>query len=107
MTAYSSTTASRVARALMYGGTALAVVGVGAWILDVIPPIPEWMVRIAIYKLTLAAAGGLILAGAWLRRSVRASAKREQLSEGAPDVPLQHEGVRIPVKDDRDPRGLE
>jgi membrane protein implicated in regulation of membrane protease activity len=70
------TPVERLARALMIAGVVVAVFGVGAWWLDAIPPMPEWMLRLAVYKLTIAAAVGLIAVGAFLRRSSRDSAVR-------------------------------
>jgi hypothetical protein len=63
--------ADRASRALMLAGGAIAIVAVGAWVLDVLPDVPAWMLRLAIYKLTLASGAGLIIAGAVLRRSIR------------------------------------
>jgi hypothetical protein len=66
----------RFARTLMIIGAIVAVLGMGAWLLDVIPPMPEWMIRIAIYKLTLAGGAGLLVIGAFLRRAARESSVR-------------------------------
>jgi len=90
--------AERVSRALLYGGTALAVVAVGAWVLDVIPDVPEWMLRIAVYKLALGSGLGLMIAGAVLRRSLRETpapagrAVPPALGEGnSPPIPPPHQ----------------
>jgi hypothetical protein len=66
----------RLARVLMIAGASVAVLGVSAWALDAIPPMPAWMMRLAIYKLTLVGAAGLIIVGAFLRRAARESAGR-------------------------------
>lgn len=68
----------RVARVLMGAGVVLAAAGAGAWVLDVIPPMPEWMLRIAVYKLTLFAGASMLVAGAALRRALTQVRRREQ-----------------------------
>jgi hypothetical protein len=93
-------TVDRLARILMYGGAIVALLGVGAWVLDVIPPMPEWMVRLAIYKLTLAGGAGLIAVGALLRRAARESAIRRgdtgehALAAGEADLTRSGESAR-------------
>jgi len=63
--------ADRASRALMLAGGAIAIVAVGAWVLDLLPVVPAWMLRLAVYKIALASGAGLIIAGAVLRRSLR------------------------------------
>jgi hypothetical protein len=69
-----ATPIERIARTLMYVGAGVAVFGVMAWILDFIPVLPAWMIRIAIYKMTFTGAAGLIFGGAALRKSARRTA---------------------------------
>jgi len=66
--------ADRASRALMLVGGAVAIVAIGAWLFDVLPNMPTWMLRLAVYKLALASGAGLMIAGAVVRRSLRAAA---------------------------------
>ena len=76
--------AERVSRTLMYAGAGLGVLSVAAWILGGFPAMPEWMVRLAIYKLTFVSGAGLVIAGAVVRRSSKPARDRQQeLGEGA------------------------
>lgn len=67
----------RVASTLLVIGAAVGALGIGAWAFDLLPPVPEWMLRLAVYKLTLASGAGLMVAGAVLRRQMRAAARRD------------------------------
>ena len=79
-----SPAAEKIARALMIAGAAVATVSVAFWGLSYMPVFPEWMVRLAIFKLTLVSAAGLMIAGAALRRSLRARHDSSaQLGDGA------------------------
>ena len=71
---------------LLAAGGALAVVAVGAWtldtfsrmpswVIDAFTAMPAWMLRLAVYKLVLASAAGLMIAGAVLRRELRVLAR--------------------------------
>jgi hypothetical protein len=85
----------RVSRTLMYVGTGLAVVAVAAWTFDAMPAMPEWMLRLAIYKLTLASGAGLLIAGAVLRRSFgnrRPTPAAPQVGEGTTPPPIPRDG---------------
>lgn len=83
----------RIAQILMIGGALGAVVGVGAWVFDVIPAMPAWMLRIAVYKLTIGAGVGMLFVGAAIRRTLRttagtlASGERTHLLEGGRESP--------------------
>lgn len=92
--------AERISRALMIGGTGLAVVAVAVWGLDFLPQMPDWMIKLAVYKLSLGSGVALIIAGAALRRAIRETAPPRayhELDEGhARDLPLsskEPEGV--------------
>ncbi|MEA3244520.1 MAG: hypothetical protein U9Q74_00040 [Gemmatimonadota bacterium] len=78
---------ARVAGALLAAGAVVAALGVGAWVLDLLPPMPAWMLRLAVYKLTLAAGAGLMIAGAVLRRQLREAARRDGRESVAPGKP--------------------
>ena len=106
--ASAATAAGRVARVLMYGGTALALAGATAWALDVIPPLPEWMLRIAVYKLTLFGGAGMLVAGAALRRALGDVARAREadrasgeLGAGAAQPAQQSAREAVPVEQDR------
>jgi hypothetical protein len=62
----------RVGRVLLGVGGVVGVAAAGAWAFDWLPPMPEWMVRVAMFKLALIASGGLLAAGAMLGRRARA-----------------------------------
>lgn len=97
-------TVDRLARILMYAGVIVGALGVGAWALDAIPPMPAWMMRLAIYKLTLAGAAGLIVVGAFLARASRESARRRGMKD---EYPLRSDA--LPAVDGevgRDARGI-
>jgi hypothetical protein len=64
-----------VARALMALGLSVGVLAIGLWTFDIKIEVPAWMWRVAAIKLGLAAAGGLIAAGAVLLRYVRQSSR--------------------------------
>lgn len=94
--------ADKIARALMYAGAAVATLSVAAWGLSFFPAIPEWMVRLAIFKLTLASAAGLMIAGAAIRRSLRPGrGGAQQLGDGAapPAVPTHVDRVNARHED--------
>ncbi len=86
--------AERIARALMAAGTGLALVAVAVWGLDFLPQMPDWMIKLAVYKLSLGSGVILIVAGAALRRALRETALSRPaprgLGEGSPDeIPLR------------------
>ena len=63
----------RVARALMYAGLSLAVTAALAWWLNLLPALPEWMIRLALFKLALGSGAAMVLAGAAVGRAARES----------------------------------
>jgi hypothetical protein len=71
------------------------------WGLDFLPQMPDWMIKLAVYKLSLGSGIILIFAGAALRRALRETSPPRpatyELSEGiARDIPLERsepEGV--------------
>lgn len=82
-----------VARAVMALGLGVGVLAIGVWALDIQLQVPEWMWRVAVVKLGLIAAGGMIAAGALLQRYVKGSQHGPILPDespqalGAPDWP--------------------
>ena len=94
--------ADYVGRGMMIAGAALAAVSVMIWGLSFIPAFPEWMIRLAIFKLMLASAGGLMVAGAVVRRSLlRGRGAVQQLGDGAlpPAVPTHVDRVNSRPED--------
>lgn len=82
-------TAERIARALMLAGGGLSVVAVAVWGLDFLPQMPDWMIKLAVYKLSLGSGVALIIAGAALRKALRETTPRHPPPSelGAPAVP--------------------
>ncbi|HVZ47603.1 MAG TPA: hypothetical protein VG916_02355 [Gemmatimonadaceae bacterium] len=85
----------RVASALLAAGAVIGTLALGAWVLDTfslmpswtvdaLTRMPAWLLRLAVYKVTLAAGGGLVIAGAVLRRQMREAARRDPPTEAAP-----------------------
>ena len=70
-----------VARAVMTLGLLVGVLAIGVWALDIQLQVPAWMWRVALVKLGLVAAGGMIAAGALLQRYI----KRSPHASGLPD----------------------
>jgi hypothetical protein len=64
---------ARISRALMAMGAGIGLLGIGVWALDLHLNVPDWMVRIAMFKLTAIAVVGLLAAGALLGRHARTS----------------------------------
>jgi hypothetical protein len=100
-------TADRVSRTLMVVGTTLASVAAAVWMADALPTFPDWMLRLAVYKLAFASGAGLLIAGAVVRRSLKPSGAPapppEQLDAGATDFGRTPDASRrgatpLPVK---------
>lgn len=70
---------SRVARTLMLMGAGIGVLSVAVWALDVQVNVPDWMIRVAMFKLAAIASVGLLAAGALVGRH----AKTSSLAPGA------------------------
>lgn len=87
--------ASKLARALMVLGAGVGVLTVAVMALEVQMNLPDWMVRVAMIKLALIAAAGLLAGGALLGRHARLQMPTgdtpPQLGEGAAE-PLRHPG---------------
>lgn len=71
---------SRVARTLMLMGAGIGVLSVAVWALDVQVNVPDWMIRVAMFKLAAIASVGLLAAGALVGRH----AKTSSLAPGVP-----------------------
>jgi hypothetical protein len=95
---------SKLSRALLLLGATVGVVGVVVTALEVPFNLPDWMVRVALLKLSFVAAAGLLAAGALVGRHAKASTIRSgaeipQLGEGESPRPDQ-------ARPDRTPQGV-
>lgn len=78
---------SRISRALLGLGAFVGVVGVGVWALEASPMnLPDWIVRVAMLKLTFVASAGLLAGGALVgrharQRSIAGAAAARQIAE--------------------------
>src|SRR5689334_21634873 len=61
-------TESRIARGLMMLGAGVGVASVTVWALELQMNLPDWIVRVAMFKLAFIAAGGSLAAGAVVGR---------------------------------------
>ena len=68
---------SKLSRILLILGATIGIVGIGVWAIELRVNLPDWMIRVAMVKLALLGAAGLLGAGAVLGRH----AKRSALSE--------------------------
>lgn len=97
---------SKLSRGLMILGAGIGFLGVGVWALEVQINLPDWIVRVAMFKLTAIAAVGLLAAGALLGRHARTSSLASgrvpaQLPEGGAEPWRQHEHDRTAQPVDR------
>jgi hypothetical protein len=96
--------ASRLARALMVLGAGVGVLTVAVMVLEVQINLPDWMVRVAMIKLAVIAAAGLLAGGALLGRHARSQLPAEdnphQIGEGAAK-PQEQAGSANPEPIDR------
>jgi hypothetical protein len=76
------------ARLLMAAGMGAGIVGVLVWTFGLRIHVPEWMWRVAAVKLTFAAAGGLVAAGALLLRHLKKRERMETALGAQPNEPL-------------------
>jgi hypothetical protein len=58
----------RLSRLLLLLGAGVGLLGVGVWALEVNLNLPDWLVRVAMLKLTLIASAGLLAGGALVGR---------------------------------------
>ena len=65
---------AKLSRALLVMGAAVGLVGIAVFALDLRINIPDWMIRIAMIKLTVVASLGLLGAGALVGRHVKRQA---------------------------------
>ena len=72
-------TVGRLSRFLLLLGAGVGILGVSVWALELQVNLPDWVVRIAMLKLTLIASLGLLAGGALVGRQAR----HRFLSEGA------------------------
>ncbi len=75
--------AQLVARAMMTVGLGVGALAIGLWVFDIQIELPAWMWRVAIAKLTLAGAAGLLVVGATLLRHLRRAEQARHASDGA------------------------
>src|ERR1051325_2056840 len=102
--------ARAVSASLLVAGTVVGVGAVASWALGWMPPVPPWMVRVAMVKLALLGAGGLLSAGALVGRWALSSKSPESAANPdqqpqLPPSPMPDLGVRArdksPVPQDR------
>ena len=74
----------RLSRLLLLLGAGVGLAGVGVWALELQLNLPDWLVRVAMLKLTLIASAGLLVGGALVGRHAR----QRYLSDGATDRQL-------------------
>jgi hypothetical protein len=103
---------SRISRALLALGAVVGVLGVAVWAADSsLLNVPDWMVRIAMLKLTLVASLGLLGAGAYLGRHARqrsiSDGAARQISEGPARPIAEDPGLTTPQPVDRRRTGFE
>jgi hypothetical protein len=103
---------SRISRALLGLGAVVGVLGVVVWAADSsLLNVPDWMVRIAMLKLTLVASLGLLGAGALLGRHARqrsiSDGAARQISEGPAGPIAEDTSLTTPQPVDRRRTGLE
>jgi hypothetical protein len=79
--------AQLLARGLMALGLGVGALAMGLWVFDIRIDIPAWMWRVAVVKLTLAGALGMIVTGAALLRHLRRGEQRD-LVRRTPDEQL-------------------
>jgi hypothetical protein len=82
---------SKLSRVLLAMGATLGIAAVAALALDLRINIPDWMIQVAMIKLALIGAAGLLGAGAMLGRHAhrQASLRADQepaLNDGTPDL---------------------
>ena len=78
---------SKLSRVLLILGATIGIAGVGVWAIDGrFFNLPDWIIQVAMVKLTFLGAAGLLGAGALLgrhaKRSAVAEASRAALGEG-------------------------
>ena len=61
----------RLSRLLLLLGAGIGILGVSVWALELQLNLPDWLVRIAMLKLTLIASMGLLAGGALVGRQAR------------------------------------
>ena len=81
---------SRLSRILLLLGAGVGTAGVVVWALELQMNLPDWVVRVAMLKLTLIASAGLLAGGALVgrhahQRAVQGAAGAGQLGEDAAD----------------------
>ena len=74
----------RLARLLLLLGAGVGILGVSVWALELSLNLPDWLVRIAMLKLTLVASAGLLAGGAMVGRRAR----QRFLADGAAERQL-------------------
>jgi hypothetical protein len=84
--------AQLIARGLMTLGLGVGALAVCIWVFDIRIDIPAWMWRVAIAKLTLAGALGLLVTGATLLRYLRHVSQRDANTP----LPMPGESTRLP-----------
>ena len=89
---------SRISRLLLLLGAGVGLLGVGVWALEIPMNLPDWIVRVAMLKLTLTASIGLLAGGALLGRHARQRLLSDRnddraLADGSVDSIINPRGV--------------
>ena len=97
---------SKLSRILLLLGATIGIAGVGVWAIDGrFFNVPDWIIQVAMVKLTFLGAAGLLAGGALLGRHAKRSALEEKsraaLGEGT--VEPFHGGLRqhVAPRDDK------
>jgi hypothetical protein len=81
---------SRVSRALLALGAGVGLLGVGVWALDVsLLNLPDWIVQLAMLKLTLIASAGLLAGGALVGRHARQRSISDRVARRISEGPAE------------------
>ena len=99
---------SRLSRVLLALGAGVGLLGVAVWALELQVNLPDWIVRVAMLKLTLIASVGLLAGGAVVGRHARQRLLSEtppghRIGEGAAEPLTGHRGSITPEGVERRP----
>ena len=98
----------RLSRLLLLLGAGVGIAGVTIWALELQLNLPDWLVRVAMLKLTLIASAGLLAGGALVGRHARQrfladGGARRELGESVFDPGRDRQGSSEPRSVERRP----